>query len=228
MSRNNCAMHKETIMYTEQVTAVSGGFIITSGDGKGTVIPDGHRMVKISEKKVGKGKGKTVAFSIIPFIPISGYQDNFIAVMPMLNELCEELQRDIVTRMQRDGIKAVTASDISVPACILEWTNRTFSAETVGAWFDSDVAEYLALQIATSKGWDVSTMSLGKELDYLEKKVAAYRASYVETASKFPSLNPSQCTELARVLDLLELTGPIVSRIRDKIVPKETTQSLGF
>lgn len=212
-----------------EVNAVAGGFIITSGDGKGITVPAGHRMVKISEKKVGKGKGKTVAFSIIPFIAAAEYEENFTAVLPMLNELCEELQRDIATRMQRDGIKAITASDINVPACILEWTNRTFSAETVGAWFDSDVSEYLALQIAVSKGFDTDNIVEDSEQHkYLVAKVNAYRASYVECASKFPSLNPSQCTELVRVLDLLELTGPIVSRIRDKIVPKETATSLGF
>ena len=213
----------------ETVNAVAAGFIITAGDGKGITVPDGHRMVKISEKKVGKGKGKTVAFSIIPFIASQEYQENFTAVLPMLNELCEELQRDIATRMQRDGIKAITASDINIPACVLEWTNRTFSAETVGAWFDSEVSELLALQIAVSKGWEVSTLAQdSKEMEYLEKKIAAYRASYVETAAKFPSLNPSQCTELARVIDLLELTGPIVARIKEKIVPKETAASLGF
>jgi len=210
------------------VTAVNG-FILTAGDGKGITVPDGHRMVKIAEKKVGKGKGKTVAFSIIPFIQTAEYQENFTAVLPMLNELCEELQRDIATRMQRDGIKAITPADISIPACILEWTNRTFSGETVGAWFDSEVAELLALQIATSKGWDVSALAEGsKELEYLEQKCAAYRASYVECASKFPSLNPAQCAELVRVIELLELNGPIVARIKDKIVPKETASSLGF
>jgi len=212
-----------------QVSATAGGFIITAGDGKGITVPDGHRMVKISEKKVGKGKGKTVAFSIIPLIAANEFQENFTAVVPMLNELCEELQRDIATRMQRDGIKAITASDINIPACVLEWTNRTFSAETVGAWFDSEVSELLALQIAVSKGFDVDNIVEDSEQHkYLVAKTNAYRASYVETASKFPSLNPSQCTELARVLDLLELGGPIVSRIRDKIVPKETAASLGF
>jgi len=219
-------------MSTEQVTSVSavaGGFIISSGDGKGITVPANHRMVRIAEKKVGKGKGKTVAFSIIPLIAAQEFQENFTAVIPMLNELCEELQRDIATRMQRDGIKAITASDINIPACVLEWTNRTFSAETVGAWFDSEVSELLALQVAISKGFDVDNIVEDSEQHkYLVAKTNAYRASYVETASKFPSLNPSQCTELVRVLDLLELSGPIVSRIRDKIVPKETAASLGF
>lgn len=214
-------------METQVTQTPVNGFILSAGDGKGIAIPDGHRMIKIAEKKVGKGKGKTVSFCIVPFIQTAEYQENFTAVLPMLNELCEELQRDIATRMQRDGIKAITPADISIPACILEWTNRTFSAETVGAWFDSDVAELLALQIAIAKGWNAEELN-EEQTKYLETKCAAYRASYVETASKFPSLNPSQCQELVRVLELLELTGPIVSRIRDKIVPKETSSSLGF
>jgi hypothetical protein len=207
--------------------AIAAGFILSAGDGKGVTVPDNHRMVKISEKKAGKGKGKTVSFCIIPVIAASEYQENFTAVIPMLNELCEELQRDIATRMQRDGIKAVCASDIGIPACILEWTNRTFSVETVGAWFDAEVSDLLALQILTAKGWNAESLN-AEQMRYLETKAAAYRASYVETASKFPGLNPSQCSELARVIELLELTGPIVSRIKDKIVPKETNSSLGF
>jgi hypothetical protein len=245
-------LNLETLQQTP--AAVAAGFIIGKGDGKGSVIPTGHRMVKIAEKKIGKGKGKTVAFSIIPFIQTAEYQENFTAVLPMLNELCEELQKDIATRMQRDGIAAIVPSDISIPACILEWTNRTFSAETVGAWFDTEVADMLALQILTAKGWDAMVIAecqnalnnnnllnwakenghtkdaadIREQLKYLETKCAAYRASYVETASKFPSLNPGQCAELTRVIDLLELNGPIVSRIKDKIVPKDTNSSLGF
>lgn len=238
-------------------TLDTAGYFLTSGDGKGVPVSVGHRMVKILEKKIGKGKGRTVAFSIIPVIAATEYQENFTAVIPMLNELCEELQRDIATRMQRDGIKAIVPADINIPACILEWTNRTFSAETVGAWFDAEVSELLALQIATAKGWDIELIvecenavksnnllewarngykgnsiddvtAIREQFKYLETKTAAYRNSYMETASKFPSLAPDQCTALVRVIELLELTGPIVSRIRDKIVPKVTANSLGW
>lgn len=208
-------------------TLDTAGYFLTSGDGKGIAVPANHRMVKIAEKKIGKGKGKTVAFSIIPVIAATEYQENFTAVIPMLNELCEELQRDIATRMQRDGIKAIVPADINIPACILEWTSRTFSPETVGAWFDSEVSELLALQILTAKGWNAEALN-AEQVKYLETKTVAYRDSYMETAAKFPSLAPDQCSELSRVIELLELTGPIVSRIRDKIVPKVTANSLGW
>lgn len=216
-------------MDTNQTTSTtSTGFFITAGDGKGVVIPPGQRMVKIAEKKIGKGKGKTVAFSIIPFLQPKEFEANFTAVLPMLGELCEELQKDIVTRMQRDGIKAVTLDDISIPACVLEWRNKSFSAETVGAWFDTEVAELLAFQIATVKGWDVETLD-AEQTKYLETKTAAYRASYLSTVPKNALLNPHQCAELVRVIDLLELTGPIVSKIREKIeAPKAEQNSLGF
>ena len=106
-------------------------------------------------------------------------------------------------------------------------SNRTFSAETVGAWFDNEVAELLAYQIILARGFDADSLT-AKQQDAIETRIAAYRASYVECASKFPSLNPAQCAELARVISLLELNGPIVARIKDKIVPKPVSASLGF
>lgn len=204
------------------------GYIITAGDGKNVTVPDAHRMVKIGEKKEGRGKGKTVAFVLLPVLtPFSA--DDFAACEAMLAETLGEIQKDIVTRMQRDGMQAVSAEEVSVSACVAEWNNRTFSADTVGNWFDSEVSDLLAFRIATSKGWDASEIKEGsEEFKFLESKIAAYRASYSECAKKFPSLNPAQVQELIRVLDLLELTGAIPARIREKITPKVSSDVLGF
>lgn len=209
--------------------AVNTGFFITAGDGKGITIPKNHSMVKIPEKKIGKGKGKTVAYCLIPEFEndILVETENVTKMVPILNEILCELQRDIIIRMQRDRIGAVTPTDIGIDSCIAEWTNRTFSAETVGAWFDNEVAELLAYQIILARGFDADALTR-EQKEAIETRIAAYRASYVECASKFPSLNPAQCAELARVISLLELSGPIVARIKDKIVPKPVNSSLGF
>ena len=205
------------------------GFFISSGDGKGVPVTSGFNMVKIPEKKVGKGKGKTVAYCIIPDILYSDLteKETTAKLAPVMEEILKELQRDIIIRMQRDSIAAVTPTDIGIDSCVAEWTNRTFSAETVGAWFDNEVAELLSYHIIVARNLDAENLT-EKQQAGIETRISAYRASYVETASKFPTLNPAQCAELIRVVDLLELAGPIVSRIRDKIVPKPVNASLGF
>lgn len=214
---------------TELANINNSGFFISSGDGKGITVQAGFNMVKIPEKKIGKGKGKTVAFCIIPNIIHSNLVESVTAnkLAPIVAELLEELQRDIIIRMQRDNIAAVTVTDIGIDSCLAEWGNRTFSADTVGMWFDNECAELLAYQIILARGFDADNLT-AKQTESIEGRIAAYRASYVETASKFPSLNPVQCAELVRVISLLELSGPIVSRIKDKIVPKPVATSLGF
>ena len=208
----------------------SQGFFLVAGDGKGVGTPEFHRMVKVSEKKIGRGKGKTVAFINIPAVIHSvdvESADATQALQPMIIDCIEELQRDIITRMQRDGIKSVTPKDIGLPACMEEWTNRTFSAETVGLWFDNEVAELLAYQIILNRGFDAENLT-AKQQESIESRVATYRASYCITAAKFLGIGPDVCAELIRVIELLELTGPIVERIKDKIIPKPMNESLGF
>jgi hypothetical protein len=89
------------------------------------------------------------------------------------------------------------------------------------------MAPLLGFSIATAKGWNDASLT-AEQTKYVEQKQAAYRASYVECAAKFPKLNPTQMSELARVIALVELSGPIVDRIKDKIVPKVAEESLGF
>ena len=203
------------------------GATFVTGDGKGIVVPKDFRMIKIAEKKEGKRKGKTVATVNIPTITLPFSKQDIEALNPVIVQVIEELQKDILTRMQREGSAAVTLTDIDVTACVSEWTNRTFSAETVGAWFDSEMAEYLSVLIATAKGWDSESLDT-EQAKYIQTKQNAYRGSFVETATKFPKLNPVQCQELLRVLNLTESSGPIVSRIREKITPAVAADTLGF
>ena len=214
-----------TLNQTE--VSAAAGFIISNGDGKSAVVADGHRMVRIPEKKIGKGKGKTVAYVVIPFIPAPIAPEDITLCLPMLNDVLEELQKDIIVRMQRDGSKAVTPSDISIEKCAQEYANRKFSAESVGFWFDNEMAEYLAVLIATAKGWNVEELAQEQQT-YIEQKQTAYRASYCETAARFPKLDPVQVTELLRVLDLTEATGAVPAAIREAIKPRTSAQALGF
>lgn len=204
----------------------NGMHVISASDGKNVAKIDGQRLIKIPEKREGKGKGKTIAVVQIPQISYPLGEDAELSVRPMMLELLAELQDEIIIAKQRTGATNILDDEINVPACVAWWAQKSFTAETVGNWFDGEMSELLRAMICAAKGWPENLTE--DQEKFLAEKNAAYRASYCECASKFPKLNPSQMAELLRVLDAAEMTGPVVYRIRDKITPKDVSSSLGF
>jgi hypothetical protein len=183
---------------------------------------EGFVTVKIPEKREGKGKGKTVAFCNI--LPTEEIDAGNLTVM--ISSMLQDLQKEIVISLYRAGKTQIVEDEIGIDACVRFWNEKSFSAESVGSWFDSELSPLLAFMIQTAKGWNDPLN--GEQEAYVEGKCNAYRASYVECASKFPKLAPDQMAELARVLKLSELSGPIVDKIKEKIIPQVTTSALGF
>jgi len=196
-------------------------FISTASDGKGLEEVEGMEWVKIPEKREGKGKGKTIAAVSLPQLE---YDAGILS--GILNQAVNDLRRELVVSLYRAGTVQYTEQDIGEDAIAKFWSEKSFSAESVGVWFDNEMAPLLAYSIQVAKGWNDPLTA--EQEKYVEQKQAAYRGSYVECAAKFPKLNPTQMAELARVIALVELSGPIVDRIREKIVPKVAEESLGF
>lgn len=197
-------------------------YLSAASDGKGLKEVDGMEWVKIPEKREGKGKGKTIAAVSLPVLE---YDAGILS--GILNQAVNDLRRELVVSLYRAGSKSFTEQDLSEESIARFWSEKSFSAESVGVWFDTDMAPLLGYSIAVAKGWDIENLD-PVQFKYVEQKQAAYRGSYVECAAKFPKLNPVQMAELARVIALVELSGPIVDRIKDKIVPKVAEESLGF
>lgn len=177
--------------------------------------------VKIPEKREGKGKGKTVAALSLPVLE---YDCGVLS--GLFNQAVNELRRELVVSQYRAGVKEFTEQDIGEEVIAKFWSEKSFSAESVGTWFDNEMAPLLAYSVQVAKGWN-DPLNAEQE-KYVEQKQAAYRGSYVECAAKFPKLNQTQMAELARVIALVELSGPIVDRIKEKITPKVAEESLGF
>lgn len=213
-------------MTNQEITNLIQGdeplYLSVVSDGKGLSEIQGMEWVKIPEKREGKGKGKTVAAVSLPALE---YDAGILS--GILNESVQGLRRELVVSLFRAGSKSFTEQDLSEDAIARYWSEKSFSAESVGVWFDTDMSPLLSYSIAVSKGWKPESPDATQD-KYIEQKLAAYRGSYVECAAKFPKLNPLQMAELARVIALVELSGPIVDRIKDKIVPKIAEESLGF
>lgn len=217
-------------MSTIQATGSLAVFLcVPVSNGKDVKNEEGFNTVRIPEKKEGKGKGKTVAYCNIAALSLSAEVGSFSGI---LSEVLEELQREIVISLYRAGKTQIVEDEISTDACLRYWSEKSFSSESVGTWFDGDMRPLLEFMIATAKGWipaGTEEFTPSEEQGkYIDGKCAAYRASYIECASKFPKLNPDQMSELRRVLDLGELSGPIVDRIREKITPVVVSSALGF
>lgn len=215
-------MNNAAAAATNMIQGDNPVYLTVVSDGKGLDAVEGMEWIKIPELKVGKGKGKTVAALSVPRLE---YDAGILS--GVLNQAVNELRRELIISGFRAGCKEFTELDLSEDAIAKFWSEKSFSADSVGTWFDNEMAPLLAFSVATAKGWNTESLSAEQE-KYVEQKQAAYRASYVECASKFPKLNPTQMAELARVIDLVELNGPIVDRIKDKIVPKVAEESLGF
>lgn len=220
----NAATHQETLEVTNVIQGDNPLFLSVKSDGKGLKEVEGMEWVKIPEKREGKGKGKTVAAVSLPVLE---YDAGILS--GILNQAVNDLRRELVVSLFRAGAEKFTEQDIGEDAIAKFWSEKSFSADSVGTWFDSEMAPLLAFSIMVAKGWGNDLEALdATQGKYVEQKQAAYRGSYVECAAKFPKLNPTQMAELTRVLDLVELSGPIVDRIKEKITPKVAEESLGF
>jgi hypothetical protein len=217
-------MSTVTAAHTNAIQANNPLFIATETDGKGLDAVEGMEWVKIPEKKVdgGRGKGKTVAAVSVPALQFDAGN-----LSGILNEAVNTLRRELIVNLYRAGQKEFTGEDISEDAVASYWTSKNWSAEGIASWFDMEMEPVLVIAISAAKGWNDESLS-GEQQQYVASKCAAYKASYVACADKFPKLNAAQSGELLRVLNLAELSGPIADRIREKITPKIAEESLGF
>lgn len=192
-----------------------------STDGKNlTDCPEGMEWIKISEKKVGKGKGKTVAAISVPTIQFE---------QALFTDAFNTARKEMLTMFHRAGKQSLSAEEIGETAVFTWYSLQAFSSDSIGVWFDGEMSEYLAMNICTLKGWEQESLDSEQE-KYVNTKCAAYKAAFLECGSKFPKLSPEQKKELVRVININELSGGIVDKIMDKLVVKEQAmeEALGF
>lgn len=196
-------------------------FDFQSTDGKNLgECPEGMEWVRISEKKVGKGKGKTVAAISIPSMDY---------INPIIAEAFTNYRREMLTAAYRAGKKQMQIEELGDTAVTNWYLAQSFSAESIDNWFDTEMGVYLAMNICTTKGWEESSLD-EEQQKYVNTKLVAYKAAFLECATKFPKLAEEQKKELIRVIDLNDLSGSIVDRIKDKIGAKAVVmeEALGF
>lgn len=208
-------------MTTITMNAIGTTFDFQTTDGKnlGEVV-EGMEWVRISEKKVGKGKGKTISAISVPSIQ---------SVNPIYLDALSTARKEMLTNLYRAGKKQLGVDEVGEESVIRWYAAQSFSAESIGNWFDTEMGEYLEMNICTVKGWEMDSMDAAQQ-KYVNTKCAAYKAAFLECAAKFPKLAPEQKKELIRVITINELSGGIVDRIMDKLAVKEVKveESLGF
>jgi len=192
-----------------------------STDGKNLADPvEGMEWVRISEKKIGKGKGKTVAAISVMSIPQS---------CPLFADAFNAARKEMLTAYHRAGKKTVTIEECGFEAVSNWYTAQSFSPESIAQWFTEEMGEYLTMNICIAKGWDSDNLT-GDAEKYVENKLVAYKAAFMECGAKFPKLTAEQKKELIRVIQLNELKGGIVDKIVEKISEKavQLEEALGF
>lgn len=193
-------------------------FQLSDGKNLGEVM-NGMEWVRISEKKIGKGKGKTIAAISLPTIDIPNQ---------LFADAFTQARKEMLTMMHRAGKKAIGEQDADLPAVIRWYAAQSFSVDSIGEWFREEMSVYLRMNICAAKGWNEAELS-EEQTTYIDTKLASYAAAFLECGAKFPKLAPAQRAELIRVIGINELSGGIVDKIMSKLEVKETVEeALGF
>lgn len=208
-------------MNTINMNAIGNVFDFQESDGKnlGKEI-EGMEWVRISEKKIGKGKGKTIAAISLPAIGTD--------LQPLFADALNTTRKEMLTMAFRAGQRQMSEDESDASAVHNYYAAQVFSVDAIAGWFDTEMGVYLAMNVCAAKGWKDEELT-GEQQTYINTKLASYKAAFLECGSKFPKLSPEQKKELIRVIGINELSGGIVDRIRCKLEVKESVEeALGF
>lgn len=170
----------------------------------------GQRLAKIRYKTTAKQKAKfpSVCVSVPPIVQ-SDIESNIQALMPHIQAMLESAQDGVIRSLYESAggqLSSVQDSDISVAACIgwmvAESEGGRLTKETIDAWFDSELAEYVQALIAEKLGYGDS---LTPEQEHtISRHVKGYRDMYSALAGGKTMYQPNQIASLRKVLSLAE------------------------
>lgn len=145
-------------------------------------------------------KGKSGKCAIVPAYSINTLQailSNEVGeawVMSAVNDL----RGKIATALVKAG-KSITETDVALTAILaamrVETESQRMTKESIGAWFDNDLAALVDLRIREKMA--------GISQDKLDKLVKGYRDSFQQLAGRDVSMPDSIKNQLIRALELL-------------------------
>jgi hypothetical protein len=198
---------------------------VVSYDPKASKPFTGQRLAKVTYKTVTdknselygiKRESKCVS---IPLIPTESVVNNITALAPYVVEYLHSVQDKIIRERVDANAAHITQEEISIPA-IIDWldTNNEsgrLTKESVAAWFNENVAESLAVTLASSMG--VSEVPSNEESERILAVVEAFKNKVASLAGGKTSYEPKVCKSLLKALDLAPAGDVLATRFSARL-----------
>lgn len=187
--------------------------LVTPFDSAKSQALSGQRLAKIRYKTTAKQAAKfpSVCASVPPLAD-SEIMDNLPALKVHIRAMLEAAQDGVIRSLYEvsDGkLSSVQDSDISVLACIgflnAESEGGRLTKETIEAWFDSNLAEYVQALICEKLGYGSDGDNLTPEQEHtIGRHVKGYKDMYSALAGGKTIYQANQIASLRRVLGLVD------------------------
>lgn len=195
----------------------------------------GQRLATVTykvDKKTGV-KPESVCASI-PMVSNEAITANLTAFIPHIAALVERTQDNIIRTLHESKCSTVSDDAISI-AAVLEYLNDTASGgrltkAMVCEWFDNEIADNLALALATKLG--VSEQPTNEQSAYIETMLASFRNSIGALSAGATKYDPATCGQLIKALSFAPaddaLSVRFIARLEtmQRIVPTSIVDAL--
>ncbi len=184
--------------------------LVTAFDSAKSQALSGQRLAKIRYKTTAKQAAKfpSVCASVPPLAD-SEIMDNLPALKVHIRAMLEQAQDGVIRSLyevSEGKLSSVQDQDISVLACIgflnAESEGGRLTKETIEAWFDSNLGEYVTALIVEKLGY---SDDLTPEQEHtIGRHVRGYKDMYSALAGGKTIYQPNQIGSLRRVLGLVD------------------------
>lgn len=198
---------------------------VVTYDPKSTKAFTGQRLSKVTYKTVTdkesplcgiKRESKCVS---LPLVEVAEVVANVVALAPVMVEYLQTVQDKIVRELVDAGNASISMESISIAACVewLESNNESgrLTKESIGQWFDSEIAESLAMVLADKLG--VSATPTDAESAQVLKVLGSFKDKVSGLAGGKTSYEPKLCTSLLKCLELAPAGDVLAARFSARL-----------
>lgn len=185
--------------------------LVTAFDSAKSQALSGQRLAKIRYKTTAKQAAKFPSVCVsVPPLADSEIMDNLPALKTHIRAMLESAQDGVIRSLYEaagGNLTSVQDSDISVIACIgylnAEAEGGRLTKETIDAWFDSSLAEYVTALIAEKLGYGDTDLTPEQDAT-ISRHVRGYKDMYSALAGGKTMYQPNQIASLRKVLGLVD------------------------
>lgn len=178
----------------------------------------GQRLAKVGYKKTKDQPSPPASICVsVPHIDPAQVEHNWERLLPYIADMLENAQDGVIRSLYESGhhvMRDISDDDISVGACIsylaAEKHGSRITKEAIALWFDSEIADNLAVTIAEKLGFDDLTPD---NMPVVQKHVGTYKQVISMLAGGKTVLEPKQIKGCRNAIALAGADAGIGSKL---------------